>query len=157
MKALVRWATGKRLTNRLPKLSLITLSLPLNSGILGLRMGPYVPTPKFFTTSGDPRRVIHQILDMRKYAFLYKAFSWWTWDSNSRPTTHGLSTTPFVKALVRLGTGKKLTNRLPKLSLMTLSPPSEQRDSWSSYGAVRAYSEVLYNLWGPRESDSSDS
>ena len=34
-------------------------------------------------------------------------------------------------------------------------PPFEQRDSWSSYGAVRAYSEVLYNLWGPRESDLS--
>ena len=33
----------------LPKLSLITLSPPLNSGILGLRMGPYVPTPKIFT------------------------------------------------------------------------------------------------------------
>ena len=36
-------------------------------------------------------------------------------------------------------------------------PPFEQRDSWSSYGAVRAYSDVLYNLWGPRESDLSDS
>ena len=34
-------------------------------------------------------------------------------------------------------------------------PPFEQRDSWSSYGAVRAYSEVLF--WGPKESDSSDS
>ena len=55
VKALVRWATGKRLTNRLPKLRLITLSPPLNSGILGLRMGPYLPTPKFF--SGDPGRV----------------------------------------------------------------------------------------------------
>ena len=68
MKALVRWATGERLTYRLPKLSLITLSPPLNSGILGLRMGSYVPTPKFF--SGDPGRAIHQILDMRKYPFL---------------------------------------------------------------------------------------
>ena len=58
VKALVRWATGERLTIRLPKLSLITLSPPLNSGILGLRMGPYVPTPKFFTTCGDPGRVI---------------------------------------------------------------------------------------------------
>ena len=48
-----------------------------------------------------------------------------------------------VKALVRWATGKRLTNRLPKLSLITLSPPFEQRDSWSSYGAVRAYSEVL--------------
>ena len=71
MKALVRWATGKRLTNRLPKLSLVTLSPPLNSGILGLRMGPYVPTPKvLFIISGNPGRAIHQILDMRKYTFL---------------------------------------------------------------------------------------
>ena len=33
-------------------------------------MGPYVPTPKFFTISGDPGRVICQILDMRKFTFL---------------------------------------------------------------------------------------
>ena len=62
----------------------------------------------------------------------------------------------FVKALVRWATGKKLTNRLPKLSLIT-PPPFEQRDSCSSYGAVRTYSEVLYNLWGPMESDLSHS
>ena len=62
-----------------------------------------------------------------------------------------------VRAFVRWATGKRLANCLPKLGLITLSPPSEQRDSWSSYGAVRAYSEVLYNIWGPRESDSSDS
>ena len=74
VKSLVRWAAGKRLTNRLPKLSLITLSPALNSGILGLRMGPYVPTPKFFTISGDPGRVINQILDMGKFSFLKKAF-----------------------------------------------------------------------------------
>ena len=70
VKALVRWATGKSLTNRLPKLSLVTLSPPLNSGILGLRMGPYVPTQKFFTITGDPGRVIYQILDMRTFTFL---------------------------------------------------------------------------------------
>ena len=69
VKALVRWATGKRLINRLPKLSLITFSPPLNSGNLGLRMGLYVPTPKFFYNLWDPGRAIHQILDMRKYAF----------------------------------------------------------------------------------------
>ena len=62
-----------------------------------------------------------------------------------------------VRAFVRWATGKRLANCLPKLGLITLSPPSEQRDSWSSYGAVRAYYEVLYNIWGPRESDSSDS
>ena len=55
VKALVRWATGERLTNRLPKLSLITLSPPLNSGILGLRMGLYVPTPMFFYNLWGPR------------------------------------------------------------------------------------------------------
>ena len=44
VKTLVRWVTGKRLTDRLPKLSLITLSL-LNSGVYGLRVGPYVPSP----------------------------------------------------------------------------------------------------------------
>ena len=53
--SLVRWATGERLTNRLPKLSLITLSPPLNSGILGLCMGPYVPIPKFFCNLWGPR------------------------------------------------------------------------------------------------------
>ena len=31
-----------------------------------------------------------------------------------------LPTTPFVKALVRWATGKRLTNHLPKLSLITL-------------------------------------
>ena len=74
VKALVRWATGKRLTNRLPKLSLITLSPPLNSGILGVCMRPYVPTPKFFTISGNPGRVIYQILDMRKCTFFKTRF-----------------------------------------------------------------------------------
>ena len=70
VKALVRWAIGKRLTNRLPELSLITLSPPLNSGILGLRMGLYVPTPKFFYNLLGTQGVIDQILYMRKYAFL---------------------------------------------------------------------------------------
>ena len=56
VKALVRWATGKRLTNRLPKLSLRTLSPPLNSGILGLRMGLCVPTPMFFYNLWGPTR-----------------------------------------------------------------------------------------------------
>ena len=55
MNALVRWAAGERLPNRLPTLSLITLSPPLNSGILGLRMGPHVPTPKFFYNLWGPR------------------------------------------------------------------------------------------------------
>ena len=36
-------------------------------------MGPYVPTPKFFYNLWGSGRVIHQILDMRKYAFLLKS------------------------------------------------------------------------------------
>ena len=40
---------------RLPKLSLITLSPHLNSGIRGVRTGPYVPTPKFFYNLWGPR------------------------------------------------------------------------------------------------------
>ena len=39
----------------LPKLSLITLPPPLNRGILGLRMGLYVPTPRFFYNLWGPR------------------------------------------------------------------------------------------------------
>ena len=70
VKALVHRATGKRVTNRLLKLNLIILSPPLNSGILGLRMGPHVPTPKFIAISGDPGRVIYQILDTRKFTFI---------------------------------------------------------------------------------------
>ena len=49
------------------------ITLPFNSGILGLRMGPYVPTPKFFTISGDPGRVIYQIIDMSKFTFSLKS------------------------------------------------------------------------------------
>ena len=103
----------------------MTLSLPLNNGILGPRMRSYVPTPKFFTTSGDPGRVIYQILDMRKFTFKISFKSVFIVDVRFefQPTIHGLSTTPFVRALVRWPTGKRLTNRLPKLSLITLSPP----------------------------------
>ena len=36
-------------------------------------MGPYVPTPKFFTISGDPGGVIYQILDVRKFHFSLKS------------------------------------------------------------------------------------
>ena len=36
-------------------------------------MGPHVPTPKFLRISGDPGRVIYQILDMRKFTFLSKS------------------------------------------------------------------------------------
>ena len=68
--------------------------------------------------------------------------------NTNKDTTKYLVRIVLVKALVRWATGEGLTNRLPKLSLITPPPPSEQRDSWSSYGAVRAYSEVLLQSLG---------
>ena len=68
-KTLVRWVTGKRLTDRLPKVNLITLSAPSEQRALWSSYGAYVPRPKFLTISGDPGRVFI-ILDIRKFAFL---------------------------------------------------------------------------------------
>ena len=85
--------------------SLITLSPPLNSGILGRRMGPYVPSLKFFYNLWGPRE-------------------------------SDLS--------VRWATAKRLTSRLPKLSLIT--PPLKQAgvnktivETWNSAatGSIR--------------------
>ena len=43
-----------------------------------------------------------------------------------------------VKGVVRWATGKRLTDRIPpRLSPISLSPPSEQRGLWSAYGAGR--------------------
>ena len=64
VRALVRWAKGERLTNRLPSLSLITLSPPWN--------GPDF-TGRRATTRGSNfwgSRRIFQIADMRKPTFL---------------------------------------------------------------------------------------
>ena len=36
-------------------------------------MGPFVPSSKFLTISGDPGRVIYQVLDMRKFTFSIKS------------------------------------------------------------------------------------
>ena len=47
-KVSVRWAAGKRSTNRLPNKGQ-TLPPLQHSGVLGLRMGPYVPIPQFLT------------------------------------------------------------------------------------------------------------
>ena len=58
----------------------------------------------------------------------------------------GISPLGYLQKVNRSPTQSKPYNTLP---------PFGQRDSWSSYGAVRAYSEVLYNLWG--ESDFPDS
>ena len=54
-----------------------------------------------------------------------------------------------------LGYWKKVNQSPTQTKPYNTLPPFEQRDSWSSYGAVRACSEVLF--CGPRESDSSDS
>ena len=66
VKAFVRWATGKKLTHRHPKLSLITL-LPFEQRDFWCRT---CLLRSSFMISGDPRRVIYQIIDMRKFTFL---------------------------------------------------------------------------------------
>ena len=123
-EALVRWATGKRLTNRLPNLSLTTLSPPLNSGILVVRMGPYVPTPKY--NLWGPRESDSSAPWHKEIPFSLKSV--FMVDVRFELTTNDpWSTTPFVKALVRWATGKKLTNRLPNLSLIYISRPHRGR------------------------------
>ena len=80
VKAWVRWATGERLTNRLPKLSLTTLSPPGTAGYSGPdRIYGSTCHQLAVPISGDPGRVFFpQIVDMRKSDFFSKAFSWWT-------------------------------------------------------------------------------
>ena len=105
--------------------------------------------PNFDPNPGDPGR--HVYSKTHAQAFLLNEVFEVGFELVSCRRRH------LLEALVRWATGKRLTNRLPKVSLITLSPPSEQRDSWSSYGAIRAYSEVLLQSLGIRESDSSDS
>ena len=63
VKVLVRWATGKRLTNRLPNLSLITFSPLERTGYTGRRA-----TNTRFQLLGI-QKFFFQILDMRKFTF----------------------------------------------------------------------------------------
>ena len=112
MKALVRWAKGERLTYRLPNLSLIPLSPPGTDRTLRVAAPPHaVPVP------GDPEVFFFQILDMRKLSFSFKK----RFHGGREIRTHVLPSTPFVKVLVRWAKGKRLTNRLPNLGLITLS------------------------------------
>ena len=63
VKALVRWATGKRLTDRLPKLSLTTLSPLEQTRYTGQRV-----TNTWFKSLGIQK--YFSVLDMRKLIFL---------------------------------------------------------------------------------------
>ena len=69
-----------------------------------------------------PRESIFQVRHSEVQLFFKKAYYGGWWDSNSRPKTHVLSSSPFVKAFVRWVTGNRLTHRLPELSLITPSP-----------------------------------
>ena len=59
--------------------TLISLRL-LYSEVFDLCMGPYEPSPKFFTISGDPLgESVYRILDVRNSFFFKSMFgSWWT-------------------------------------------------------------------------------
>ena len=139
--ASVRWATGKRVTDRLPKLSLITL----------LELTGY--------TGQHVTKTLFQFLGIHKY------FSdSWQWGNSlffnkrfhggreirlhdQRPI-HGLSTMPFVMASVRWDTGKRVTDRLPKLSLIPKG--CTRGNSWyntallSSRQASTAVNDIKY-------------
>ena len=78
----------------------------------------------------------------------YRSFSVRSYLSNKAKTRP--ERFPCVKELVRWATGKRLTDRLPELSPITLSPPSEQRGLRSSYRAVRPYSEFLLQSLGTK-------
>ena len=69
----------------------------------------------------------------------------------------GFNLSEFCEGISPLGYWQKVNQSPTETKPYNTLPPFEQRDSWSSYGAVRAYSEVLHNIWGPRESDLSDS
>ena len=101
--------------------------------------------------SGDPWRVFR--FDMGKSNFCLKrliimeGIEIRTHD----PKRHVLPSSPFVKALLCPATGKKLSFGLPKVSLLTLSPPGT-RDIQVQTGYVHIiyyqvyiiYFEVLY-------------
>ena len=110
-----------------------------------------------------PRESIYQILDVRKFTFLQKAFSWWTRDSNSRPAAEVLPTTPYVKVTVRWATGKDLTSRPPKPSLITVRPKKHTKKTYhisyrcpfgkSERTAVRAATSTASDLSGSGRAD----
>ena len=85
--------------------------------------------PNFDPNPGNPGR--HAYNKTHTQAFLLKEMFEVGFELAS-------STMPIGKELVRWANGKRLTDRLPKLSLITISPRSEQRDLSSLYGAVRA-------------------
>ena len=74
-------------------------------------------------------------------------------DAGFELTTNSSSLTDdaICEGISPLGYWQKVNQSPTQTKRYNTLPPFEQRDSWSSYGAVRAYSEVLF--WGPRESD----
>ena len=125
---LVRLTACKRLTNSLPKLSLITLLPPPETAgqQVGRIYGRTCQLSKPFRFLGITGESIFQVRHGNNNGESLKKFI--MVDVGFEPTTrktHGLSTAPFVKdisgVLVRLTTCKRLTNSLPKLSLTTVS------------------------------------
>ena len=101
-KALVRWATGKSITNRLPKLSLITLSPPGADRIYGSTCHQHV-----VPISGDPE-VFQTFLTRGNPLFFKKLFHGGREIRSHDQRPMVLPTTSFVKVLVRCSVGKQL-------------------------------------------------
>ena len=118
---LVRLTTCNWLTSSVPKLSLITLSLPerRDSRSAGYTGGSVIYPSRFI--SWGTRKSIFQV---RHGENLKRLLLWMVGIEPTTQKNHVLPTTPFVKVisgvLVRLTTCNWLTNGLPKLSLITL-------------------------------------
>ena len=144
MGVLVRWAKGKRLTDRLPNLCLITLSPPGTDRILRVDAPPHaVPI------SGDTKAFFRFLTYMRKLTFLLKKrFHGGREIRTHDPTTHVLPTTPFVKVLIRWAKGKRLTNnRVPNLSLITRGINLERNTQAAVMEPLHPFRTAIHKLF----------
>ena len=118
-KVSVRWAKGKRLTNRLPTPSLMTLSPPGTDRIL--RVDP-PPTRGWFQFLGIQKNFFRFLTWGNSLFFKNKRFH-----GGRETRTHDQRLMCcrrrhlFVKVSVRWVEGERLSDRLPNLSLITLT------------------------------------
>ena len=140
VRVLVRWAKGKRLTNCLPNLSLMTLSPPGTDRILRVDAPPHTRGSNFWGSRSD-----FQIPDMiRKLPFLKKK----RFHGGREIRTHD-QRLMFCRRrhlwrsyslIIRWAKGKRLTNRLPNLSLTTQCYRSSgYKEVWMDVSYVHNY------------------
>ena len=137
VKALVRWATGKRLTNRLPKLSLITPPPLRTVGFLVFVWGRTCPLRSYLQSLGTQGEWFIRILTWGKSLFFKQRFHGGREIRN--PTNDAWSVDDAIcEGISPLGYSywKKVNQSPTRTKRYNALPRFEQRDSWSSYGAV---------------------